>query len=346
MIRPGPRNLITDVAGLLVGNAISESARSGVSVLVTEQPTICAADIRGGAPTTRGADVLQPGGMIELADAVFLSGGSAFGLDTGGGVMAWLALQGRGIAFGGTRVPIVAGAILFDLMHGGDKQWGLEPPYYRLGIAAAEAAAYEFALGSAGAGLGAMCGDLKGGLGSASLVYDEGTLPVTVGALVAVNALGSAVMPGQATFWAWDLEQGNELGGQPVPHKADPAALQIRLPDEPALNTTIAVIATDAILNQAEAARVAIMAQTGLARALRPIHSPLDGDAIFVLATGRGRRLATPAELTRLGGFAADTLARAVARGVYEASDLGDMKAYRSVHGESLRIRLGDTERP
>ena len=337
MIRPGPRNLLTDVAGLRVGNAESEAARSGVTVVIADRPATCAVDVRGGAPLTRGGEAFGPGRLVDAADAIFLAGGSAFGLDAGGGVMAWLAEQGRGFTFGGARVPIVAGAILFDLTHGGDKSWGLEPPYFRLGIEAAKRAGPEFAQGNAGAGLGAWAGGLKGGLGSASAIVELGSDVVTVGALVAVNALGSAVLPGQATFWAWELEQDGELGGQPPPRPLAPGELDIALPDEPAPNTTIAVVATDAALSPSDAQRIAVMAQSGLARALRPVHSPLDGDAVFVLATGAGRPIADPHTLTRLGALAADTLARATARGVYEATDLGDMKAYRSVHGAALR---------
>jgi L-aminopeptidase/D-esterase-like protein len=336
VIRTGPRNLLTDVAGLGVGNAESEAARSGVTVVLADQPATFAIDVRGGAPLTRGAEAFGPGRLVDAADAIFLAGGSAFGLDAGGGVMAWLAERGRGLAFGGTRVPIVAGAILFDLTHGGDKAWGLTPPYFGLGIEAAAKAGPMFALGNAGAGLGAWAGGLKGGLGSASAVVDLDGEPFTVGALVAVNALGSAVMPGQATFWAWDLEQAGELGGQPPPRPLAPGELEVVLPEPPTPNTTIAVVATDAILRQSDAQRIAMMAQSGLARALRPVHSPLDGDAVMVLATGVRDLVADPLALTRLGTLAADTLARAVARGVYEAADLGDMRAYRSVHGAAL----------
>lgn len=336
MIGTGPKNLITDVTGLRVGNAESLQAQSGVSVVISEVLATCAVDVRGGAALTRGAEAFGPGMLIDVADALFLTGGSAFGLDAGGGLMAWLATEGRGFAFGGTRVPIVAGAVLFDLTHGGDKNWGLAPPYFRLGIEAAERAALDFGLGNAGAGLGAWAGGLKGGLGSASAVFEAGAEAITVGALVAVNALGSAVRPNQATFWAWDLEQAGELGGQPPPRPLAPAELAVTLPGLPVPNTTIAVVATDATLSGSDARRIAVMAQTGLARALRPVHSPLDGDSVFVLATGARGQIADQEGLTRLGTLTADTLARAIARGVYEATDLGDMRAYRSVHGAAL----------
>lgn len=338
MIRPGPRNLITDVAGILVGNAEDHEVRSGTTVVLVEaDAAVAAADVRGGAPLTRGVDSLAPGGLIEAADAVFLSGGSAFGLGAGDGVMSGLAAMGRGIAFGGARVPIVAGAILFDLTNGGSKEWGAEPPYPRLGRAALEAAGTEFALGNAGAGLGARAGDLKGGLGSASFVLDEGERTITVGALAAANPVGSVVMPGQSALWAWALEQGDELGGQPTPRAAAPADLNYRFPDQARPATAIAVIATDATLSRDQAQRVAVMAQDGFARAIRPVHSPFDGDCVFVLATGRGPSVASAGDLARLGMLAADCLARGVARGVYEAHDLGSLRSYRSVHGAALR---------
>jgi len=334
MIRPGPRNLITDVAGVLVGNAEDAPARSGTTVVLCEEPAMAAVDLRGGAPGTVGASSLEPGGLVGAVDAVVLSGGSAFGLAAADGVRSRLAATGRGFAFGGARVPIVAGAILFDLANGGDKGWGEEPPYRELGGRACEAAARDVALGNAGAGLGATAGPLKGGLGSASFVLDAGGARLTVGALAVVNPVGSVVMPATATFWAWALEQDGELGGQSPPGRAPgPEALDHAFPGEPGTNTTLAVVATDARLGRGDAQRLAIMAQDGLARAIRPVHTPFDGDAVFVLATGRGASVDPAGGLARLGMLAADCVARAIARGVYEAKDLGEARCYRSVHG-------------
>lgn len=198
MNRVGQRNLITDVPGVMVGNAHDAAACSGVSVVLPEQAAVAAVDIRGGGTGTRELALLDPEATVEQVDAIVLSGGSAFGLDAAGGVMAWLAARGRGVQIGTAVVPIVPAAILFDLLNGGAKNWGDTPPYRALGMRAAETAGAGFDLGNAGAGYGAHAGLLKGGLGSASVVHDSG---VTVGAIAAVNSLGSVVMPKSLTFW-------------------------------------------------------------------------------------------------------------------------------------------------
>ena len=341
-MKPGRRNTITDVPGIAVGNAEDAAVRSGVTVILPTDPAVASVDLRGGGTGTRELALLEPEGVVEHIHALVLSGGSAFGLDAASGVMSWLAARGRGFSAGEAVVPIVPAAILFDLSNGGDKsafteESGENLPYRALGRLAVEAAAGEFALGNAGAGLGAMAGPLKGGLGSASFMLDDGAC---VGALAAVNAAGSAVMPGSDRLWAWPFEQDGEFGGKGPPDRipgdldfdfnnplmAGPAA-------EPGANTTLAVIATDLSLTKGQARRLAIMAQDGLARALRPVHTPLDGDVVFALSTGR-RDLADPvADLAQLGTAAADCLARAVARGVFEAQTLGEMRGYRDVHG-------------
>jgi L-aminopeptidase/D-esterase-like protein len=215
MIYPGARNLITDVPGILVGNAEDHAVRSSVTVVLPEAAAVCAVDVRGGAPGTRETDALDPGGLIEVVDAVVLSGGSAYGLDAAGGVMAWLAARGQGFRVGDASIPIVPAAILFDLHNGSDKAWDDLPPYRELGRRACAAAAREFALGNAGAGLGATAGKLKGGLGSASFVRERGDgEPLTVGALAAVNALGAVTMPDSTVFWAWPFEQAGEFGAR------------------------------------------------------------------------------------------------------------------------------------
>jgi L-aminopeptidase/D-esterase-like protein len=341
MIRPGPRNLITDVPGISVGNAEDHGARSGVTVILPDAPAVAAVDVRGGAPGTRETDLLDPRCLVERIDAIVLSGGSAFGLDAASGVMAWLRQNGRGFTVGESIVPIVPAAILFDLNNGGDKNWGDEPPYQALARQAADAAAPAFALGNAGAGLGATAGALKGGLGSASFQYQsaqgEG---YTVGALAAVNSFGSVVMPDCGMFWAWALEQDGELGGQ-VPPTGALSAAHLDTPFEALLgaNTTLAVVATDAALSKAHAGRVAIMAHDGFARAIRPVHTPYDGDSVFVLSTGQ-RPLANPAaEIGRIGMLAADCVARAVARGVFAAETLDNRPGYRAVYGERLSLK-------
>ncbi len=325
MVRPGARNLITDVAGLTVGQAGDARLRSGVTVLLGDAPMRAVCDIRGGAPGTRDTAALDPVNLVGQADAVVLSGGSAFGLDAPSGVSSVLRARGRGfeIAPGAPRVPIVPGAILFDLANGGDKDWGEEPPYRLLAKRAVEAAGVEFALGSAGAGMGATAGCYKGGIGSVSAVTDDG---VTVGALAAVNSLGSPFIPGSDVFWAFPFEQGGEFGGR---RPAGGAAFDLDLPADmkgarPLQNTTLAVVATDAALDRLELMRVAVMAADGFARALRPVHTPFDGDVVFALSTGRreiGARRAY--EVMRLGEIAAACVARAIARGVYEADKGG-----------------------
>jgi len=321
--RPGPLNLITDVPGLEVGEAVDAAARSGVTVILPSERAVCAVDARGGAPGTRETDALSPENLVDAIDAVVLAGGSVYGLAAADGVAAWLGARGRGYGLGVDRAvpraPVVPAAILFDLANGGDKAWGDAPPYRVLGMAAAAGAASRFALGTAGAGAGAMAGALKGGLGSASIVTADGW---TVGAIAAVNSFGSVVAPGGRAFWAAPFEIDGEFGGAGPVGAAGPDDWGLAK-REPTLgaNTTIACVATDLALTPAQARRVAIMAHDGLARAIRPAHAPFDGDVVFALSTAR-RPLEEPfaMTLTRLGALAADCLARAIARGVHEAT--------------------------
>jgi L-aminopeptidase/D-esterase-like protein len=341
--RPGPLNLITDVAGLKVGNAEDANALTGVTVVLPDEAAVAACDIRGGAPGTREMDALDPAALVEAIHGVVLSGGSVFGLDAASGAVAWLAGRGVGFAFGAQPLPcpVVPAAILFDLANGGDKNWGSsggEPPYRALGRQACEAAAREFALGNAGAGLGATAGLFKGGLGSASVVWQG----VTVGALVAVNSFGSPADPLTGGLWAGPYAIAGEY-----PHGHGLAA-GFRPPGAwtkaeragsaggagAGANTTIAVVATDAGLTRAEARRLAIMAADGMARALRPVHTPFDGDSVIALATGRaaldGPR---PLALSALGTLAADTLARAVGRAIWQADAIPGWPAWRDGRG-------------
>lgn len=315
-------NLITDVPGVMVGNAQDERLVSGASVVIFETPAVASVDVRGGAPGTRETDLLAPERVVPAIDAIVLSGGSAFGLEAAAGVMAHLAESGRGFPVGAARVPIVCGAILFDLLNGGDKAWGRFPPYRDLGFAAARAAAGgRFALGTAGAGFGATTADLRGGLGSASAVSPSGHV---VGAIVAVNALGSLLIGSTRHFWAATDEVGDEFGGLGLPSPWPADAGRVKLKGAGG-NTTIAVVATDAVLTKAEAKHLAVMAQDGLGRAIRPIHTPLDGDTVFAAATGK-RALAGPRDLALIGATAASVLARACARGVYEARGTGSWR--------------------
>jgi L-aminopeptidase/D-esterase-like protein len=323
--RAGARNLITDVPGLQVGQAEDMAARTGVSVILPDRAAVAACSVAGGAPGTRETDALAPDSLVEAADAIVLAGGSVYGLAAADGVAAWLGARDRGFRLvarpGVPPSPIVAGAILYDLANGGDKAWGLEPPYRALGMLAAERAGEAFALGTHGAGCGAMAGAFKGGTGSASAVTHDG---FTVGAIAAVNSFGSVTAPGGRAFWAAPFELDGEFGGLGsaglIASPDDWGASKAAGVAAPRANTTIACVATDAVLTPAQARRVAIMAQDGLARAIRPAHGPTDGDVVFALSTGR---LALPEPgtlaLARIGALAADCLARAIARGVFEA---------------------------
>lgn len=313
MLKTGPRNLITDVAGLCVGNADDANLKSGVTVLTADAPFAAAVHVMGGAPGTRETDLLAPDKLVGQVDALVLSGGSALGLSAASGVADALRAAGRGFAVGGQRVPIVPAAILFDLLNGGDKGW-TENPYPALGQAALAKAAEDFAIGTAGAGTGATTATLKGGLGSASLVVDGHT----VGALVAVNALGSAVIGDGPEFWAAPYEIADEFGGRGWP-AAMPAPGLPDLPAVPGTATTIAIVATDAALDQAQATRLAVSAHDGLARALVPSHTLLDGDLVFAAATGAVPLGDPVRDQMRLGHGAALCLARAVARGIHAA---------------------------
>jgi L-aminopeptidase/D-esterase-like protein len=313
------RNLITDVAGLRVGHAGDDKLGSGATVVVFDAPVAASIDIRGGGPGTRETALLDPAQTVEGIDAIVLSGGSAFGLDAASGVQAWLREQGRGFVVRTARVPIVPGAILFDLLSGGDKNWGRYPPYRDFGYEAAKNAGSDVALGSVGAGLGATTVNFKGGIGSASAQTRDG---ITVAALCAANAAGSITVGDGPHFWAAPFEQGKEFGGRGFPAQLPPDALAFRSKGAIGENTTLAVVATDAKLNKAQCKRLAVMAQSGLSRAIYPVHTPLDGDVVFAASTG-AKPLADPVfALSALGMLAANVLARAIARGVYEATAL------------------------
>ncbi|MBY6057530.1 P1 family peptidase [Leisingera daeponensis] len=324
---PGPRNLITDVPGILVGNAQDATLKSGTTVLTSDSSFTASVHVMGGAPGTRETDLLAPDKSVAKIDALVLSGGSAFGLDACSGVMDALHEAGRGYPVGPARVPLVPGAILFDLLNGGAKAWR-ENPYRALGRTAFEAAAPDFALGTAGAGTGALTAMLKGGLGSASLVLEGG---VTVGALVAANPLGAATTPGERHFWAAPYEIREEFGGAgPAPDAGLGRVLESRktaalqklagspLPPERA-NTTIAIVATDAALTKAQCQRLATAAHDGIGRAIVPAHSPGDGDLVFAASTGARALDAPDADLGTLCHAAALCLSRAIARAVYLA---------------------------
>jgi L-aminopeptidase/D-esterase-like protein len=312
-------NLLTDVAGLSVGQADDAVLVSGVTVVLFDRPAVASVAVVGGGPAGRDLGCLEPDAVVPAIDAIVLSGGSGFGLDAAGGVQAWLRAHGRGFAVGNTHVPIVPSAVCFDLNNGGDKNWGRYAPYRELGWQACEDAGQgPFRIGSHGAGYGATTVDLRGGIGSASDVTTAGH---TVAAIVAVNALGSTMLAGGPHFWAAPLEHGAEFGGLGLPQVGNGlASSPLTWKGGPPLSTTIACIATDAALDKAQTKRLAVAATAGLARGLRLSHARLDGDTVFAAATGRRKVAGTVEELIEIDARAADCLARAIARAIYEAS--------------------------
>jgi len=314
------KNLITDVEGVKIGQADDATIATGVTAILFDQPTPASMAALGGAPASRDTGLLEPEMTVDQVDAILLSGGSAFGLDAAGGAMAALVEQGRGFQVGAARVPIVPQAILFDLLNGGHKDWGRASPYLDLGYRAIMAATSDVKLGTVGAGYGATTATLKGGLGSASVRTPSG---FTVGAIVAVNAVGSVTIGDGPHFWAAPYEERNEFGGLGFPYPFPHDALLPRLKGAASrANTVIALIATDATLSKAECKRLALSAHDGMARAIRPAHTPMDGDTVFAAATGKRPLTRGVIDLTELCIAASDTLARAIARGVYEAKAL------------------------
>ncbi|TNE67089.1 MAG: peptidase S58 family protein [Alphaproteobacteria bacterium] len=285
--KPGATDSFLDIAGIRVGQAHDANVRTGVTVVVPDSPVAMGVDVRGGGPGTRDTDALDPTCLVDKLHGLVLSGGSVFGLAAADGVVAAMSARGIGMPLGPCTVPVVPSAILFDLMNGGDKDWGTEPPYRRLGIEAFENLATPIAEGAAGAGYGARAGGRAGGIGTASLVTDDG---LAVAALVAVNCFG-VVMDGKPTHGVVELPKVGLVGA----------------------NTTIGAVATNLDLDKAGCRRLAIMAQDGYARAIRPIHTPFDGDTVFAMATGT-RPLDGPLApvMAVLGTLAADCVVRAI----------------------------------
>lgn len=313
------QNLLTDVAGVRVGHATDLTLGSGVTAIVFDKPAVASGSVLGGAPGGRDTDLLNPAMTVETVDAFVLSGGSAFGLDAAGGVQAGLREQGRGLQVGTTRVPIVPQAILMDLLNGGNKDWGLHSPYRDMGYAAFTAADdTAFPLGTVGAGTGATTATFKGGLGSASAVTSGGYV---VAALVAVNALGSATVGDGPHFWAAPFEQEGEFGNRGVPAGFSASDTAMRLKGVTLTATTIGAVVTDATLSKAQAHRLSILAHDGLARAVLPAHLSSDGDTMFAAATGL-KPLEAGAHFAEICHLASIVMARAIARGIYEATAL------------------------
>jgi L-aminopeptidase/D-esterase-like protein len=328
-------NLITDVAGLRVGHAHDARIATGVTVIRIDRENVASGVTRGGAPGSRDTALLEPEMRQQAIDAVVLSGGSLFGLDAAGGVVNHLRGEGVGFKLGGMNIPIAVQAITFDLLNGGDKAWGRMPPYWELGWQASEAAqSGAFPLGTVGGGYGVTTATLKGGVGSASVVTPSG---FAVGAIVLVNAVGSATIGDTPHFWAAPYEIAGEFGGRGLPAQITPDDLRLRMKGGAPPSTTIAVVATDAIMTKAEAKRLAHMADDGLARAVRPAHAPMDGDTVIAVAT-LAKPMTHQSHLTELGMAAGDVLARAIARGVYEATALpfaGALPSWRDRFGRA-----------
>lgn len=342
MLETGPKNLITDIDGILVGNAHDLASRTGVTVILCESPAVASCSVPGGGPGTRETDALQPANLVDKVDAIVLAGGSVYGLDAASAVTKQLGLDGRGFATGAELAsPIVPSAILYDLKNGGDLNEDRVNIYSSLGSEALKACSEDFELGNQGAGFGAIAGAIKGGLGSCSSVFDA--MPA-IGAIIAANPFG-ATIDANGRLWAQDMAQSGpdgalefgtrDLQNMPtLPHqhpffgtKAGNAF--------PGANTTIGVIATDADLTPAEAQRLAIMAQDGLARAIRPIHTPFDGDCLFVLATGKTALSPNPEQralkLALLGELAANSATRAVGRAIWNAKPIGEIKTIHQI---------------
>ncbi|MFF9351594.1 P1 family peptidase [Streptomyces sp. NPDC014734] len=326
----GPLDALTDVAGLRVGHArvAGAGALSGTTVvLAPEGGAVAAVDVRGGGPGTRETDALDPRNLVQRIDAVVLTGGSAYGLDAASGVMAWLEERGRGVRVGpdpAQVVPVVPAACVFDLGRGGD--WRARPNA-ATGRAAAEDAAgtapgAPVAEGNVGAGTGAVAGGLKGGVGTASVLLPSG---ITVGALVVVNAAGSVIDPYTGVLYG---EYGTaEPPTVPTPevHRAARRRLAEAREAGPGhpLNTTLAVVATDADLTRAQAQKLAGTAHDGLARAVRPVHLLTDGDTVFALATGaRPLDPRNPIALNDVLAAVADCLTRAVVKAIRAAREV------------------------
>jgi L-aminopeptidase/D-esterase-like protein len=304
---------------LSVGHAVDEIAATGTTVVVPDRPAIASVHVVGGSPGTRETDLLNPQQVVEHVDAIVLSGGSAFGLDAASGAQAWLNEQGRGYPVPPVHIPIVPAAILFDLTNGGNKDWGRYPPYRELGYAAIANAVPGTATGKVGAGYGATTAAGPGGLGYAAQTLPSG---VSVIALMAVNAAGSPMIGATQHYWAAAFEQNGEFGGRGYPEvwPEDVTTVTTKAGHSTAgMNTTIGVVATNAVISKVEAKQIATMAHDGFARALYPVHTPGDGDLLFVLSTGEINVNREELSLLTLGTVAANTVARAIAQGVHAA---------------------------
>ncbi len=328
MLTPGKYNAITDVEGIRVGQFTDRDAASGVTVVLCKQGAVAGVEVRGAAPGTRETDLLSPGSLVEKVQAIVLSGGSVFGMSTADGVVRWLYEKGIGFPLDVNQVaPIVPAAVLFDLGRGKtfvppiNAEWGRS--------ACLAAASGSLDTGCVGAATGALSENIKGGLGTASVILDKG---ITVAALVAVNSMGSVINPKTGLAWEIGLEINNEFGDSGKRRVALPS----RSNGEPVKNTSIGIVATDAVLTKVQAQKVAQMAHDGLGRAIRPCHTMFDGDTLFAMATGK-KKLPEPEgffeiphaqAINEIGHAAADCVSRAVIHGIFSAESCYDITAF------------------
>ncbi|MGW0766601.1 P1 family peptidase [Streptomyces sp. NPDC002676] len=334
---------LTDVAGLRVGHATrrGDGWLTGTTVvLAPEGGVVAAVDVRGGGPGTKETDALDPRNVVQKIDAVVLTGGSAYGLDAASGVMAWLEEQGRGVRVGAEPtqvVPVVPAACVFDLGRGGDfrARPGAETGRAAVEAAAASAPGARVPQGCVGAGTGATAGQLKGGVGTASTVLDSG---ITVAALVVANAAGAVVDPETGALYG-EFFQGRVEYPQERVHEAARRRLAETADRNapPPLNTTLAVVATDADLTRAQAQKLAGTAHDGIARAVRPVHLLHDGDTVFALATGTRPLDPAPSALNDILAAGADAVTRAIVRAVRAAESVdgpgGVWPSYEELYG-------------
>ncbi|ETN88606.1 P1 family peptidase [Thermus sp. NMX2.A1] len=313
------------VPGLRVGHFTDLEALTGSTVVLVEEGAVGAVDVRGAAPGTRETDLLSPENTVEKVQAILLTGGSAFGLRAADGVVRYLAERGKGFPTPGGVVPIVPAAVLYDLGRGRIHR----PPGVEAGYQAALAAGERVEEGSVGAGTGAVAGGVKGGVGLAGYLLEEGH---RVMALVAVNSLGRPFDPQTGRLYGEALLAEEERALLPDRSRYQGGPEDYRYPFLLGQNTTLAVVATDAPLSKAQARRLAIMAQDGIARAIRPAHTPLDGDLVFALALGEGKGV-DPYILLRLGAYAADAVTRAILRAVLLSGSAPGIPAYRDLMG-------------
>ena len=319
--KPGLKNLISDVKGLLVGNAEDDFVNTGTTVLTSDEPFVSSYKVLGGAPGTRETDLLEPEKLIEKIDAIVLSGGSAFGLEAASEIANQLRSDDRGYPVGKIRVPIVPGAIIFDLVNGGEKDW-VKSPYSDLAKKAYSNVSNDFQIGSYGAGKGAVSGDLKGGLGSASIVIDN---KFTVGALIIVNSFGSTVVEDKPHFWAAPFEIENEFGGFGAASSFNSIQnIRMATQEDFSKNTVIGIVATDVKLSKSQCKSLATTAHDGIARAVFPSHTSFDGDLIFSISTGEKDLSGDPNEILLVNHAASLCVSRAIARGVYHATNSGN----------------------